>query len=39
MNRKDLGEVRAWVCQRLGGKVVEIGFGTGLNARYYLTRA
>lgn len=35
MNRKDLGEVRARVCDGLVGEVVEIGFGTGLNVAYY----
>ena len=35
MDRKDLREVRARVCQGLGGEVVEIGFGTGLNAEHY----
>jgi ubiquinone/menaquinone biosynthesis C-methylase UbiE len=35
MNRKPTREVRARVCAGLHGDVVEIGFGTGLNARYY----
>jgi ubiquinone/menaquinone biosynthesis C-methylase UbiE len=35
MNRKATREVRARVCAGLCGDVVEIGFGTGLNARYY----
>lgn len=35
MDRKDLREVRARVCRGLGGEVVEIGFGTGLNAEHY----
>jgi ubiquinone/menaquinone biosynthesis C-methylase UbiE len=35
MNRKATREVRARVCAGLSGDVVEIGFGTGLNARYY----
>jgi ubiquinone/menaquinone biosynthesis C-methylase UbiE len=35
MDRKDLREVRARVCSELAGDVVEVGFGTGLNARYY----
>ena len=35
MRRKANGEVRARVCAGLRGEVVEIGFGTGLNARYY----
>ena len=36
MGRKAAREVRARVCSGLGGEVVEVGFGTGLNARYYL---
>jgi ubiquinone/menaquinone biosynthesis C-methylase UbiE len=35
MARKSMGEVRSRVCAGLSGEVVEIGFGTGLNARYY----
>jgi ubiquinone/menaquinone biosynthesis C-methylase UbiE len=35
MNRQGTGEVRARVCAGLSGKVLEIGFGTGLNVRYY----
>jgi ubiquinone/menaquinone biosynthesis C-methylase UbiE len=35
MDRKDLTEARARVCSTLSGDVVEIGFGTGLNARHY----
>ncbi len=35
MNRQGLREVRARVCAGLSGKVVEIGFGTGLNVAYY----
>jgi ubiquinone/menaquinone biosynthesis C-methylase UbiE len=35
MNRKSLGDVRSRVCATLHGQVVEIGFGTGLNARFY----
>jgi ubiquinone/menaquinone biosynthesis C-methylase UbiE len=35
MDRKPTREVRARVCAGLRGKVVEIGFGTGLNAPYY----
>jgi Methyltransferase domain len=35
MGRKPNREVRARVCSGLRGDVVEIGFGTGLNARYY----
>ena len=35
MARKQNREVRARVCAGLRGEVVEIGFGTGLNARYY----
>jgi ubiquinone/menaquinone biosynthesis C-methylase UbiE len=35
MNRGAMREVRARVCAGLSGVIVEIGFGTGLNARYY----
>ena len=35
MNRRTTREVRARVCSGLHGEVVEIGFGTGLNAPYY----
>ncbi len=35
MARKPTREVRARVCAGLSGEVVEIGFGTGLNTRYY----
>jgi ubiquinone/menaquinone biosynthesis C-methylase UbiE len=35
MGRKPTGEVRARVCAGLSGDVVEVGFGTGLNTRYY----
>jgi ubiquinone/menaquinone biosynthesis C-methylase UbiE len=35
MDRKDLREVRARVCSGLSGEVVEVGFGTGLNAPHY----
>jgi ubiquinone/menaquinone biosynthesis C-methylase UbiE len=35
MNRTATREVRARVCSALHGEVVEIGFGTGLNAAYY----
>ena len=35
MNRPGTGEVRARVCTGLTGRVLEIGFGTGLNVRYY----
>ena len=35
MDRKDMREVRARVASGLTGDVVEIGFGTGLNAPYY----
>ena len=30
-----IGELRAEVCAELGGRVVEIGFGSGLNVRWY----
>jgi len=35
MGRKAARAVRARVCSGLAGEVVEVGFGTGLNARYY----
>jgi len=35
MDRGDLREVRARVCSALRGDVVEVGFGTGLNAPHY----
>jgi ubiquinone/menaquinone biosynthesis C-methylase UbiE len=35
MRRKSTRAVRARVCEGLRGDVVEIGFGTGLNAPYY----
>ena len=35
MDRNDTRETRARVCEGLRGQVVEIGFGTGLNARHY----
>jgi ubiquinone/menaquinone biosynthesis C-methylase UbiE len=35
MNREGAREVRGRVCAGLGGEIVEVGFGTGLNARYY----
>jgi ubiquinone/menaquinone biosynthesis C-methylase UbiE len=35
MGRKPIGAVRARVCASLRGEVVEVGFGTGLNARHY----
>jgi ubiquinone/menaquinone biosynthesis C-methylase UbiE len=35
MSRKGAAEVRARVCDGLRGDVVEIGFGSGLNAPYY----
>jgi hypothetical protein len=35
MDRKDMREVRARVAARLAGDVIEIGFGTGLNAPFY----
>jgi ubiquinone/menaquinone biosynthesis C-methylase UbiE len=37
MDTKIEREVRARVCQPLAGEVVEIGFGSGLNAAYYPT--
>ena len=37
MDRKPNRAVRARVCAGLAGDVVEVGFGTGLNARYYPT--
>jgi SAM-dependent methyltransferase len=35
MGRKPFREIRARVCEGLKGDVVEVGFGTGLNAPYY----
>jgi ubiquinone/menaquinone biosynthesis C-methylase UbiE len=35
MNRKPTRAVRERVCTGLTGEVVEVGFGTGLNARFY----
>lgn len=35
MNRKPMREVRDRLCAGLRGEVVEVGFGTGLNAAYY----
>jgi ubiquinone/menaquinone biosynthesis C-methylase UbiE len=35
MARKPTREVRARVCEGLRGEVVEVGFGTALNTRYY----
>src|SRR5712691_6863886 len=35
MARKSNRAVRARVCEGLHGAVLEVGFGTGLNARYY----
>jgi ubiquinone/menaquinone biosynthesis C-methylase UbiE len=35
MGRKAARDVRARVCEGLGGEVVEIGFGTGLNTPHY----
>lgn len=35
MDRPDTRELRARVCSGLAGQVVEIGFGTGLNAPHY----
>jgi len=35
MDRKSTRDIRARVCQSLHGDVVEVGFGTGLNAPYY----
>jgi ubiquinone/menaquinone biosynthesis C-methylase UbiE len=35
MDSQDMREVRARVCSSLVGDVVEVGFGTGLNAHHY----
>jgi ubiquinone/menaquinone biosynthesis C-methylase UbiE len=35
MSRQGTHEVRARVCAGLAGTVLEVGFGTGLNVRYY----
>jgi ubiquinone/menaquinone biosynthesis C-methylase UbiE len=35
MGRKPFREIRARICEDLAGDVVEVGFGTGLNAPYY----
>jgi ubiquinone/menaquinone biosynthesis C-methylase UbiE len=35
MDREDMREIRARVCSGLSGEVVEVGFGTGLNAPFY----
>ena len=35
MARRSTRKVRARVCEGLSGEVVEVGFGTGLNAPYY----
>ena len=35
MNRRDLLPIRDRVCAGLDGEVLEIGFGSGLNARHY----
>ena len=35
MNRQGPREARSRICAGLTGQVVEVGFGTGLNARYY----
>lgn len=32
---RDVGEWRATVCEGLAGQVLELGFGSGLNARWY----
>jgi ubiquinone/menaquinone biosynthesis C-methylase UbiE len=35
MGRNAMGDVRVRTCAGLSGQVVEVGFATGLNARYY----
>jgi ubiquinone/menaquinone biosynthesis C-methylase UbiE len=35
MDRRDLTEIRARVAAGLSGEVLEVGFGSGLNVRYY----
>lgn len=32
---QEVGELRAQACRRLSGRVLEIGFGSGLNVRWY----
>ncbi len=35
LRNKDIGERRAEVCKGLDGRVLELGFGSGLNTRFY----
>ena len=35
LRNAEVGELRARVCGGLEGRVLEIGFGSALNARYY----